>query len=254
MQKTKNLAKVKKGTKKVNSAKNHKKFKKIQEEIKVDFEFHDMKDQPSDYHAVKQFLNVIFGISSSVNTTGLADLITSSELVKSIGSIVKTEDEDSAPCGFTSLLTLKSLPDKSLSKFLEDLNIPTKETAILFNERFINLPSPIAVQLYNLLLDDYSEAQSLFPKFQNVIIPVPVVKYIDEQAEKKSDEFEHEYPETEFLEEFSIFRANYKVPSSHETSDSRRLFSEQGVEKWRIFFVIPSKNLFPVNFLFNFQI
>ena len=232
----------KKALKPVSLKKTEKTKSKHQDEIQVDFEFIDMKDQPSDYHAVKQFLNIVFGTSTSVNTAELADLITSSRLVESIGSVVKTEEDDSAPCGFATLLPLdydKAL--NSLQKFLEGLKIPILNSAFIFNERFINLPSPIAVQLYKLILEDYHDAQpsSLSKKIQNIIISAPVIKFINETDRKGGDKFEHEYPEAEFLEEFSTFKVYYKVPSSHETPDSRRLFSEQGVEKWRIFLVLP---------------
>ena len=242
--------------------KKEKRSNRKDEEIQVDFDFFNM-DTP-DFHSIKLFLNVAFGLNSTVDTSQLAGLITD-DLSEYIGNTAKTEGEESDALGFTSIIPLswEREKTKSLTAFYQNfMQFDAETTALVLHERVINLPPPVALQLFNILLDDFANAQSEHPAFKNVshiIISTPTLKKKskddeedsdeeesdiseEEQAGSSDDRLEHEFPEADLLDSLCEARHDYKVPTSHETGDSRRLFSKQGVEKWRSVYKLSLKS------------
>lgn len=149
-----------------------------------------------------------------------------------------------------------------------------ERTAVVFQERFMNLPVEMGAPLYRQLLDDLPAAQEESACFAptTILLIVPIYRELDSQldtelpSERKkrrkaaaaaaaatakavADELQpsegraesthqYYYAEDELLEHMDIAYWDFKVKTPHETSDSRRAFGDRGVEPARRVFLL----------------
>ena len=231
-----------------------------EEEVVVDFEFFNMSE--GDFHTVKQFLSVTFGPTGHpINLSELASFITE-ELADHVGTTVKSDGEQSDPLAVCTCVPVRYFPEKStpLVSFLqshmgEEYKIKDGTAIVLF-ERFMNLPAGIAGPVLSNLLADWQNAMKEDPSFKvdQVIYMTPVYDFVksalDEemglQAEdpipEESDEKENfYYQEAEYLKDFATHSFTFKPVSPHSTTDSRRAFSEKGIDASRMLYIMSFK-------------
>lgn len=237
-------------------------------DIEVNFELYNMAE--SDYHSVKQYLANEFGATEhGVDLVGLTTFICE-DLADHVGTCIKTDGENSDPFGFLSGLSLslmKSAQNGSfektrsslvtfLNKKLEGFDAEAfmatdSKNVMLFFERLINVPVSIAAPLFQQFLDDWKRAAAEEPHHfahpKQVLLLTPTYREIESQLDKelglpgssksgfvsveKGDCFY--YPEVEFLAQFAEQSWTFTVNTGHETSDSRRAFSDAGIEPAR---------------------
>ena len=244
-------------------------------EVEIKFELFNMAE--ADYHSIKQYLGNLFGAGDhGVDCVALTSFIVE-DLADHLGTCVKTDGEESDPFGFISgfplslFLTnesaniLSSTILNSISKYLKEKCkafdaegfFAEPKNVLIFQERLINVPSTIAAPLYRQFLDDWVMAASekelidKFLKLKNVLIITPtyreVVSNLDRELGLQEDptkfgvtstETNFYYEEAEFLSRFSSNSFAFSVNTGHETSDSRRAFSDVGIEPGRMAFIL----------------
>lgn len=239
-------------------------------EVEIKFELFNMAE--TDYHSIKQYLTNCFGAGDhGVDLVGLTSFIVEA-LADHLGTCVKTDGETSDPFGFLTGFPLSFAEGQpflaSLEKFIRqkcdkmaglDNFFSSGRNVILFQERLINVPGSIAAPLYRQFLDDWRMAASDDPKnFSNpkeVLIITPTYKEVISQLDRElglkenpskfdcaSSETCFYYEEAEFLGAKSSKFTDFSVNTGHETSDSRRAFSENGIEPGRRAFLISWDN------------
>lgn len=223
-------------------------------EVQVNLEFFNMSEV--DFHSVKQFLTVSFGATDhKINISEMAAFITE-ECADHIGSTVKTEGEQSDPLAVVTCVPLEFSKEKSFSNALTEfllakasLNIPKESVALVINERFINMPAGIAGPMLENLVMDWKNAIKEEPKFRvnHILYLTPIYKFVasklDEEmglvgSEMPSDSIEFYYQESELFSKYADQSFDFKIATTHETADSRRAFTEHGVEAARRIYLI----------------
>lgn len=238
-------------------------------EVEIKFEFFNMSE--SDYHSIKQYLANSFGAGDhEVNLVGLTSFIVES-LADHLGTCIKTDGENSDPFGFLTGFPI-SFAIRNDSNFLKSYEsfinqkcpqlsdfFSNGKNVILFQERLINVPGSIAAPLYRQFMDDWNlaaeEDDEHFGNPKNVLIISPTYKEIISQLDRElglkenpskfdcvSSETCYYYEEAEYLKKFSTKFFEFSVNTGHETSDSRRAFSENGIEPGRQAFLLSWQN------------
>lgn len=255
----------------------------------VEFTFETFNMSPDDFHTVKQFMINVFGqgiegIKSGDNTldlTALSKLVTE-ELCQYMGTTAKTDQDvlsfiamvplrvdrlegncstDSTLSGVTKTLyhiLLKSFHKNAsfASKKEKELVLRAMEAperlAVIFHERFMNLPGEMAAPLLKQLADDLVEAIEESPVFDSAhyLYITPVYRElsctdggtIDPTDESVNDTYKYYYEESALLEDIAIGSWDFRIKSVHdlESAPSRRAFGDRGVDAARRVFVIPS--------------
>lgn len=230
-------------------------------EVVVDFEFFNLSEL--DFHAVKQFLTVSFGSSNHNIDLSLMSSFITEDCADYVGTAVKSEGEQSDPLGFATCIPFKFCKNlDQLSTFLCSKDeerqlgniLENHSCALVLNERFINLPAGIAGPILDNLLADWQRAIKEEPLFKvdYVFYLAPtftlVKSTLDEEIgeSKNSDDIEDDqeqfyYQEAEYLSNLSLFSILFKTATSHSTTDSRRAFTEKGIDASRRLFVLEFK-------------
>lgn len=237
-------------------------------EVEIKFELFNMSE--SDYHSIKQYLGNSFGAGEhGVDLVGLTSFIVEG-LADHLGTCIKTDGEGSDPFGFltgfpisfaSKLAFLKSFESFVLIKAPELKEFFANEkNVVLFQERLINVPGSIAAPLFRQFLDDWklaaSEESAHFTKPQKVLIITPTYREVISKLDRElglqedpkkfgvaSTETNFYYEEMEYFGEFASSFFDFSVNTGHETSDSRRAFSDNGIEPGRRAFIISWDNL-----------
>lgn len=245
-------------------------------EVEIKFELFNMAE--SDYHSIKQYLGNLFGVADhGIDLVALTSFLVE-DLADHLGTCVKTDGEISDPFGFISGFPISLLFNKensssnvlnSISKFLKekckefdfDLFFSEPKNILIFQERLINVPVTIAAPLYRQFLDDWLMAAAdkdssdnlndNFLKLKNVLIITPTYREIVSSLDRElglqedpakfgvtSTRTNFYYEEAEFLSKFSSNSFAFTVNTGHETSDSRRAFSDVGIEPGRMAFIL----------------
>ena len=238
-------------------------------EVEVKFELFNMAE--TDYHSIKQYLGILFGSGEhGVDLVGLTSFIVEA-LADHLGTCIKTDGETSDPFGFLTGFPIAFAEEekscsstlKSLESFLkskcENFNVEEffseSKNVILFQERLINVPGSIAAPLYRQFLDDWKMAVSEEPQHfsspKQVLLITPTYREVISKLDRElglqetpnkfgvaSTETNFYYEETEFLKDFASEHFDFSVNTGHETSDSRRAFSDTGIEPGRRAFLL----------------
>lgn len=217
------------------------------EGITVDFEGRNPID--TDLDGIKQMLGQLF-IKAHIDLSDLSAVIIGQNYV---GSVLKQsytddddEDEDSMdedPCqvvfGVTTAVNLSNKQDQNCVKqlqkmlfekaekyatetvlqlFREALQSGTKCTALLLNERFVNIPAAVCVPMFeNLLVEiDRAKAKGMPYKFDYFLM---FVKYYQKAASgTKSAEVLYSNDEEEYFIKNSIASFDYSVQKETSTA------------------------------------
>ena len=157
---------------------------------------------------------------------------------------------------------IKSLKRFLMNKFKEDIfNDDSKKIGLVLHERLVNMPDEVAAPMYRQLWDDWAEAikedASLWDLDHLLLITptyketVPEVTDSEEEEEEEQsrqakrplkkarqeevrDKVNYYYKESECLDSIQKLHSwDFKVASTHTTTDSRRVFGKLGSEPGR---------------------
>ncbi|XP_053698061.1 protein BCCIP homolog [Sabethes cyaneus] len=217
------------------------------EGITVDFEGRNPID--TDLDGIKQMLGQLF-VKAHIDLSDLSTVIVGQNYV---GSVLKQaytddddEDEDSMdedPCqvvfGVTTAINLSNKQDQNCVKqlqkmifekaekyateavlqlFREALQSGTKCTALLLNERFVNIPAAVCVPMFeNLLVEiERAKAKGMPYKFDYFLM---FVKYYQKAASgAKSAEILYSNDEEEYFIKDSVASFDYSVQKETATA------------------------------------
>lgn len=235
-----------------------------------------------DFHGVRTFLGqaVGQGFTNVLDLGEVAKLITE-DLSEDVGTTVKTDGADSDPYGFSSIVPLKwkgrgvemlqafllksCANEKEKERLGRDLK-SGKKVSMVFSERFVNLPAEVASPLLKQLLDDHRNACKEDAVFQTdlVIFSTPVYVEVESALDKelsggkkagnkkakidknsgpKGEEVKYYYGEAEMLPGLAEYSWDYKVDQEADrVSDSKRAFTDVGIEGFRRVFVLTWTN------------
>lgn len=243
-------------------------------DVEVTFQLYNMAEQ--DYHAVKQYFASAFGATEhGVDLVNLTTFV-SEDLADHVGTCIKTEGEESDPFGFLtglpiSLLqasqegafdparkTLAAFFGRKLEGFDADAFFSEKGNVFLAMERLINVPVELTGPLFRQFTDDWHSAArdepAHFASPKQVLLMTPTYREVDSKLDRElglvdggksqrgfqttAKGFCFYYPEMEDLERFASQSWTFAVNTGHNTSDSRRAFSEAGIEPGRRAFLL----------------
>ena len=261
-------------------------------DVEVSFECFNMAH--GDFHAIKHFLNSSFaqGIlpEKSLKSLPIDTHLLTQAVVDICGEYVGTtakSSESEDPLAFITLLPL-NLPDEvsidahTVQPMLDTLNSILKEsvrssatlskgdqnkiissledaknTALVFHERYLNLPAEMAAPLYQQLIDDLPAAKEESAAFDpaNLLIMCPIYHELEDVSANASTDvptkkngkpsaankvaYQYYYGECELLENEASAWWNFRIDSPHTSSDSRCTFSDRGIEVARRMFLMP---------------
>ncbi|SCU79774.1 LADA_0B03070g1_1 [Lachancea dasiensis] len=201
-----------------------------QEIVNIDFDFFN-GNKDVDFHALKNLLRQLLGPqeSNKLQLSPLADLILDSPT-----TTIKTDGQESDPYCFLSLIDYKSHNssdfarylsnvDTRLADFLKSIDNSSHTCALVLSERLINMPPEVIAPIYNITLEDASNALGNGKHYDYYLIvsrkfEVNVDADDDEKAGKsrkrvKTSEIDY------FHEEDRFFERHAKI---HFDSESRK--------------------------------
>lgn len=232
----------------------------VEDVIDVDFEFYPFKQV--DFHGLKTLLSQGFSDAedSMLNLSELADAIIANE---GLGSAVKTDGEDGDPFAIVTLLhPLNSETGKLLKYFrkkiksgciggsdkgfLEAISDSEGSIAYLVSERLINMPAQLSPPLYQLLEQDFKgkpgfeapESVLYMAKMWRETLPADSRQHSRKKSKLSGGEAFYFNAEDQLLEQTAEITVDYSLPQS-QVPDSRRVFSEAGMEPFRRLMKIP---------------
>lgn len=217
------------------------------EGITVDFEGRNPID--SDMDGIKQMLGQLF-VKAHIDLSELAGIIVGQNYVGSVLKQAYTDEEEDDedeemedPCqivfGVTTAVNLSNKQDLScvqqlqklvfekaekyatdsvIQMFREALQSGTKTTALLLNERFVNIPAAVSVPMFeNLLVEiDRARAKGMPYKFDYFLM---FVKYYQKTASAtKAAEVLYSNDEEEYFIKDSIASFDYSVQKETTTA------------------------------------
>ncbi|RHZ63277.1 hypothetical protein Glove_330g62 [Diversispora epigaea] len=246
---------------------------KDEESVEIDFDFYDPKK--IDFHSIKNLLNQLFSSDSELfNLSELTDLIIEQPLV---GSTVKVDGSESDPYAILTVLNMKvhkerqcmksivnyllekSKKDSRLNDLLTDLFKENKhDVGLILSERLINMPVQLIPPMYKMLKEEIQWAVDDNEPYEfewYLIISKTyreVASTIDEEMNvqgkrKKKAKLEptifYFHAEDEIIEQNTNYQLNFKFTKQPEAvSDSRRTFTEFGIEPAMKLFLIHKSN------------
>lgn len=239
----------------------------MEEVINVDFDYFDL-DPAVDFHATKTFLRQLFGDDASqFDVSALADLLLAEN---SVGTTIKTDGKEGDPFALLSVIDLtanvgkpsvKAVVDYVLDKtkgnaefnmVLRKLLQPGKTTkgkqlrvGWLVSDRMINMPVEVVPPMYKMLLAEMEQADDAHEKyeFDYFLVVSKIYRMVD--AEERADEdaqklkkkklgpdaeFDYFHYEDMVLEEYSKYHGTYEYTNKLQETDSRRVFTEYGID------------------------
>ncbi|XP_058463932.1 protein BCCIP homolog [Malaya genurostris] len=217
------------------------------EGITVDFEGRNPID--SDLDGIKQMLGQVF-VKAHIDLNELSGLIVGQNYVGSVLKQAYTDEDDNDededmedPCqivfGITTAINMsnkhyqiciqqlqkmlfekaeKYATDAVLQQFRDALQSGTKNTALLLNERFVNIPAAVCVPMFeNLLIEiDRAKAKGMPYKFDYFLM---FVKYYQKAATgTKSAEVLYSNDEEEYFIKDSVASFDYSVQKETTTA------------------------------------
>lgn len=168
------------------------------------------------------------------------------------GTVVKIDDQKDP----YSLVTLIDLQDSKASEILDLLKskLPsekidlTKRIGLIFSNRLINMPPQIAPPCWEMLsteIDSKIKAKELKP-FDSYIYISKIYYSCQKQGDRKIRKKDVQFfqAEDEFIDQVANISFDYEL-DNQQVSDSRRVFSAEGIEHARRVYVL-KKGLNPV--------
>lgn len=188
------------------------------EQMMINVEFEGRSPESSDFHSIKQLLQQLL-LKAQVNISDMASILVNQS---SIGSVIKQvfddEDDDddddvvdsNQVFGITSILNLsdpnsecveqlhklvldlsKQHGEENTSNFIQNLlKDDNKPTALLINERYINIPPPISVPLLQSISKELTKVKVKNPSNDYSYI-IMICKLYKIKQSKKSNKNNH---------------------------------------------------------------
>jgi protein BCP1 len=234
----------------------------VEETVDVDFDYFDLN--PSvDFHATKTFLTQLLGDDAGeFNISELADLILQEN---SVGTTIKTDGQESDPFAILLVINIndnlnrpaiKTLVDYVVKKTAADREFSLMLTKLLprgqaqplkvgliFSERMINMPVEVVPPMYKMLLEEMTKAHDARDKYEfDYFLVISKVYHLvaanEREAKpkkKKTDaaqpvEKDYFHYEDLVLEANCAYKGTYDYTSKKQETDSRRVFSEYGID------------------------
>lgn len=233
--------------------------KKEEEIVNVDFDFFDL-NQEVDFHATKTFLTQLFGDDAQeFDISALADLILTKN---SVGTTIKTDGKESDPFAILSVINInnnattpavkkivqyvlqKTSKQREFNIILRKLLSPDSKlkVGLIISERMINMPVEVVPPMYKMLLEEMDHAEDSHERYEfdyflviSKVYKIVAAKVQDDQQKKKKkggddEEMDYFHFEDIVLEEKSKYHGSYDYTNKKQDSDSRRVFTEYGIE------------------------
>lgn len=236
-----------------------------QETVDVDFDFFNLNPDV-DFHATKVLLRQLFGDDGQTfEVLALADVILTKDAV---GTTIKTDGKELDPFALISVVDLqnpqpcvKQVTDYLIEKTQKETEFnmflrtvlakeSKKKVGWIVSERLINMPVEVTPPLYKMLLEEMEQHDL---KFDYYIIVSKIYKMVatelpDEQKLKKKktaaqDEMDYFHYEDLVLEEHAKYKGYYDYTNHRQETDSRRVFTEHGIDPKLSVLVLDSDNL-----------
>jgi protein BCP1 len=210
-------------------------------EIDVEFEFSTPSEE--DFHGLKTLLKQTFSTDiEKIQDSKLADYIIST----AIGNVVKA-DGNPDPYALCCVIDSHAEVAKPIIEYLNEKSkndefseIWKDRVGIVLNDRLINMPPQIAPPLFEMLMEENDI------EYKNIVYISKVYTEVDSTLSEDEDEEEKRpkkkkkvqkesfyfQAEDEFIESFSSHHFDYSLPKQ-QSSDSRRVFQEAGIEPFR---------------------
>ena len=232
-----------------------------EETVKVDFDFFDLNPDV-DFHATKNLLRQLFGDDSvEFDLSSLADLILKDN---SVGTCIKTDGKESDPFALLSVINISNNLENSTVKklvayVLDKTNNQPKfnvllrkllgdkknKIALIVSERLINMPVEVVPPMYKMLHEEMESVEDAHEKYEfdyflvvsKVYEMVAAKEQEDAKTAKKkkagadtTKEMDYFHYEDLVLEANSIHHGYYPYTHVSQETDSRRVFTEYGLD------------------------
>lgn len=232
-----------------------------EETVNVDFDFFDLNPDV-DFHATKNLLRQLFGDDSvEFDLSSLADLILKDN---SVGTCIKTDGKESDPFALLSVINISNNLENSTVKklvayVLDKTNNQPKfnvllrkllgdkknKIALIVSERLINMPVEVVPPMYKMLHEEMESAEDAHEKYEfdyflvvsKVYEMVAAKEQEDAKTTKKkkagadtTKEMDYFHYEDLVLEANSIHHGYYPYTHVSQETDSRRVFTEYGLD------------------------
>ena len=232
-----------------------------EETVNVDFDFFDLNPDV-DFHATKNLLRQLFGDDSvEFDLSSLADLILKDN---SVGTCIKTDGKESDPFALLSVINISNNLENSTVKklvayVLDKTNNQPKfnvllrkllgdkknKIALIVSERLINMPVEVVPPMYKMLHEEMESAEDAHEKYEfdyflvvsKVYEMVGAKEQEDAKTTKKkkagadtTKEMDYFHYEDLVLEANSIHHGYYPYTHVSQETDSRRVFTEYGLD------------------------
>ncbi|PVH13502.1 uncharacterized protein CXQ87_001607 [Candidozyma duobushaemuli] len=251
------------------------------EVVNVDFDYFDLNPDV-DFHATKNFLRQLFGDdATNFDISSLADMILTKNSVgttiKTEGlegdpfallSVINLTDNVEKPCirAVVDYILEKTKSDNEFNLILRKLLLPGKSTkdqtkqlkvGWIVSERLINMPVEVVPPMYKMLSEEMEKAEDAHEKyeFDYFLVVSKIYKMVgstadeEEAAPKKKkkasteEEFDYFHYEDLVLEENAKYHKHYKYTNHLQETDSRRVFTEYGIDPRLSLLLLDKKGL-----------
>ncbi|XP_076308237.1 protein BCCIP homolog [Tachypleus tridentatus] len=207
----------------------------VDTEVQVDFEATTPDD--SDFHGIKKLLQQMF-LKAHVNLSELADLVIQQNYVSSVikQSDIPEDEEEEDEDDVLGVISVVNMMDKKelecvkqiksllldrckenasveiQQKFSSFFSETTHTLGLVINERFVNIPTQIALPLFNSLNNDVEEANKRKLKY-NFTHYLFICKIYKPKQKKKqpSETLIYSNAEEELIEEESELQFDFSV-------------------------------------------
>lgn len=232
------------------------------ETVDVDFDFFDLNPDV-DFHATKNLLRQLFGDDAvRFDLSLLADLVLKDN---SVGTCIKTDGKDSDPFALLSVVNLsRNLENATVKKVVEyaldktgsqpQFNITLRKllgdkksghkVGLIVSERLINMPVEVVPPMYKMLHEEMARAQDAQDKYEfdyflvvSKVYAIVAGQEMEAEKSKKKKPSADTAPETDYfhyedmvLEANSEFHGYYSYSHVSQETDSRRVFTEYGLD------------------------
>lgn len=246
-----------------------------EELVNVDFDYFDFNPE-IDFHSIKTLVRQLFGDDhSKFDVSSLADVILAKN---AIGTTIKTEGINGDPFAMLTTVALsgkasesrpcvRAIADYVLEKTAKDtefnlmlrkvLKDPKFKTGLIISERVINMPVETIPPMYKMLVAELDNASESFDYYVIVskvyqLVAANETEDADEEngrkKKKKTDgdatgEMDYFHYEDMVLEENALYHGNYRYTNEGQETDSRRVFTEYGIDPRLSVILIDKKGL-----------
>lgn len=233
--------------------------------VDVEFDFFNIFEQ--DFLAIKQLLRQLFDVDNiEFNLSEIADLI----IEKGFGSTVKADgnegdpfavfalnnSQDSEQCSNLAKYWIERTSSHAapLNRQLRKLFLAPKDkrprVAIMFSQRMLNLPTELVKPAYKIMIDEleYDNVEYDYVVIPSRIYKLHESKLDDVSVEPKSkvgtaEQLFFFYPEDEAMQSIAVAHGTFDFKAPQEPPESRRTFSDLGLETFGYITVLKFKDL-----------